>query len=501
MDLNYLNFNLTIDEEISFYKSYAWLWNSEGRWAMYLIENILFPDPVIPFLPLFMGLMFHLAAMLLLIYTWDIKTQFQKIIVGSAGITLPVLMYLYSFSILCLGIGIGYFMSALALFLFCQGNKYKVYLAILPVTFTLAIYQPFIFVIISVFFIQLVNNGIQNRNDTYRNLFRLMIIIVSSVFLYFLILTFVSVWAKINVWWYLGQKFSPVGTSQNMNLLLSEFWKIVRNIYGGSSTIYSYQITTLGILMVVLLGVITFGIIRSSVGIVKKCILVLALSAMLLLPFVHGFLISGYYEIRHMVALPILLSGLIMLGFKIDWKTSQILIGVLSVICIFQFIRADNHLSGLSHIALQADRSLATRLIDRIEKAKFSLEVPESIKYIEMIGYPNMHIDEYITRYDNLGSSFFEWDQGKTVRATQFLSTLGFYGLEPLPEEYRQFFIKQAVTMPAWPAEGSIQIDGDVMLIKFGPYSIMQKHQICTTMDKYAVDLSLINTCVINEFK
>ena len=32
------NFNLTIDEEISFYKSYAWLWNSEGRWAMYLIE-------------------------------------------------------------------------------------------------------------------------------------------------------------------------------------------------------------------------------------------------------------------------------------------------------------------------------------------------------------------------------------------------------------------------------------------------------------------------------
>ena len=227
----------------------------------------------------------------------------------------------------------------------------------------------------------------------------------------------------------------------------------------------------------------------------------LAIVGMLLLPFVYGFFARGYYEIRHLVAVPILFSGLLMLGFQGEMKIARILITLLSVFCIFQFLRADNHLSGLSHIALQADRSLATRLNDRIEKVRTSVDDTKKIKYIEIIGIPYLHNDEFENRYDTLGSSFFEWDQGNTTRALQFMSTLGLNSLSPLPIENRQDFIEAASSMPEWPIENSVQIFEDVILVKLSPYSRTQKQVICTTMDKYAEDLSSINSCVINEFK
>ena len=116
-------------------------------------------------------------------------------------------MYLYSFSTLSFGIGIGYFCTALALYLFCKQTGNKVYLAILPATFAIAIYQPFIIVVISVFLIHLVNAGIQNLKDTYKILFRLIIVVVGSLFLYIVIQFLISAFANIDVWNYLGLKF------------------------------------------------------------------------------------------------------------------------------------------------------------------------------------------------------------------------------------------------------------------------------------------------------
>jgi hypothetical protein len=52
------NFNLTIDEEIHAFSSQAYTWIAQGRWGMFLLNALLIPHPIIPFVPLFVALVF-----------------------------------------------------------------------------------------------------------------------------------------------------------------------------------------------------------------------------------------------------------------------------------------------------------------------------------------------------------------------------------------------------------------------------------------------------------
>ena len=69
------NFNLTIDEEVHVFSPQADRWIEQGRWGMYLLNRFLLPQPVIPFVPLFTALTFHLIAILLLLNSWEVESK------------------------------------------------------------------------------------------------------------------------------------------------------------------------------------------------------------------------------------------------------------------------------------------------------------------------------------------------------------------------------------------------------------------------------------------
>ena len=55
------NFNLTIDEEIHATRiAPALAWITQGRWGTYVLNKFLLPYTVIPFVPLFTALLFHI---------------------------------------------------------------------------------------------------------------------------------------------------------------------------------------------------------------------------------------------------------------------------------------------------------------------------------------------------------------------------------------------------------------------------------------------------------
>jgi len=47
--------------------------------------------------------------------------------------------------------------------------------------------------------------------------------------------------------------------------------------------------------------------------------------------------------------------------------------------------------------------------------------------------------------------------------------------------------VDQGITMPVWPAKGSVQVVGDVVLVKFSPYSPQQVEAICAETDPKAL--------------
>jgi hypothetical protein len=70
------------------------------------------------------------------------------------------------------------------------------------------------------------------------------------------------------------------------------------------------------------------------------------------------------------------------------------------------------------------------------------------------------------------------------MRLALFLQILGYHNLQPLPLEQRVQMIETATSMPIWPQNGSVMIVDDTVLVKFGPYSDIQKSAICTFEDQ-----------------
>ena len=150
-------------------------------------------------------------------------------------------------------------------------------------------------------------------------------------------------------------------------------------------------------------------------------------------------------------------------------------------LCLFQFTKSSNHLFASSYLALQEDRLLASSIIERINTAKGSVNNPESVKYLEVIGYYENKATPLKPKLETFGASFFEWDQGNVHRILLFLQTIGYDDLQAPPSERRGDWIVTANSMPAWPDEGSVLVAGDTVLLKFGPYSNSQKSQICSS--------------------
>jgi len=77
------NLNLTIDEELHGFTSHDTMWIAQGRWGMFLLNRLLIPYPTIPFVPLFVALVFHVAAVLILLEVWGVASKLQQVAVGS----------------------------------------------------------------------------------------------------------------------------------------------------------------------------------------------------------------------------------------------------------------------------------------------------------------------------------------------------------------------------------------------------------------------------------
>jgi hypothetical protein len=186
----------------------------------------------------------------------------------------------------------------------------------------------------------------------------------------------------------------------------------------------------------------------------------------------------GYLATRFLVSLPIVMAGVVMLGLHGRSRGFKFFAGALVGICVFQFVVSTNTLFSSSALALQADRLLAGRVLERIAEAKAAAGVKD-LRWLEVVGYVNRTPTRLIPKSETFGASFFEWDQGNAHRILSFLKTLGAEELQALPVQERSEMMDLTSTMAIWPDKGSVQVFEDIAVIKFGHYSDVQKQTIC----------------------
>lgn len=70
--------------------------------------------------------------------------------------------------------------------------------------------------------------------------------------------------------------------------------------------------------------------------------------------------------------------------------------------------------------------------------------------------------------YSTASGSFFNWDNGNPGRIVAWLEAMGIHGLKAVEVKNAQSLQPIFATMQPWPAPGSIQVDGNTVLVKLG---------------------------------
>ena len=478
------NLNLTVDEEFhAFLESPLPLWIGEGRWGMYLLNKFLFPYAIIPTIPLFIGLAFHLFAILLILDCWKIESVLEQVACGAILLTFPTFAFIYEFSSLNFGIGIGIFCVGWSLFLFSKNKGNMRWLAILPAGFAIAIYQPFALMLAAVLLIHVIIE-IRSNHTWFVDLLFAAIVLSLAFLFYYLVEKLFLFLHGIEDTPYVSHYFDFSYLFEQPINILSDSWTTIINYYSGSAHIYGINIATLGLLLVVSLAGITIRIIEDNLPNHNFVIMILFSLAVLLIPFADILFSRGTVISRTLIALPVSIAGIFILGLPTTPRIIRFFMLTLALFSVFQFITANNRLFSSSHLALQADRLLAARLMDKIDEAKAKSGILNP-NYVDVIGDISRPETQPILRRETFGISFFELKGtgGQIYRISLFLQISGYSSLKALPEIRRIEFMDPVNKMPVWPAEGSVIVVKDTVLIKFSDYAYRQRVQICSDLE------------------
>jgi len=481
------NMHLSIDEELSSLRPSGNLsLISNGRWGQFLLSTIFVNKLTVPFLPLALSLVSHLASMLILFACFNIEKQPDRTVLAGISMTWPGLCFVYSLSTINFAVGLGFFCISLILLILIKANKFWKFLATFPIALIIGTYQPLLVPLLMVCILFLIYRWKEEYHYAFSFLSYTVLVLGLGFFLSFLIQQIFLFMNHTRSTGYALHYFLISGVFQNLTWYLQKLARLAYNIFVGDSSFYGVAIRSLPIFLLFagILILVTHYQNRTKNG---NFILFLGLLGIFsILPFIGGVLTKGYIPYRSLLGVPIFLMGWAALALKYASPKAKIVLGVLAVFTLFQFALSTNHLFASSAFAYEEDKLLAYQLVDRIEDEKAKAP-SENLQYIELIGYVDRPSTPLVSRIENIGASFFGWDQGNTSRVVNFLRVLGYSAPDALPVEKRAEFVSPGIQMPVWPAFGSVQIIGNTILVKFSPYSETQIKDIC----EYEGDYSL----------
>jgi len=467
------NFSLSIDEEV-FDADYSWLgYIASGSWATGLLARVFPPIGNIPMVStiLFCAGLGLSACILARLLFRDHGAQwaFVAIFVSS-----PIWPHLAEFNISSWAVGIcSVLLTFSVLFFLAEGRFGYIWATCLLAAATGISPSMYFWFLAVIFVLQLsivLGTAPVSITDRYRTLpfLRVGLIAAAGLLGYFVVGKLLMVVLSLQMSPYVQGFVRLADFIRAPRDAIHGTLRVSLLVVSGSAPLYlgyGHLLTLLPLLglLIAIVRVVGRGRLTSS----RRMVAGVSLAAALVISLCPIVISAGSVSTRALTSWIPVSTFLAGLPFSIYGRFRKPLFGVLACV-LFASIWVTVGLFYTDHIARQRDELLAARLMTRIDQ--ILPNPPARIPFVVIGAVPAPSSGPF-HRMEVFGDSFFDnsHEGGNPWRIAAYLRILGVDNLEPRELAEINPYRPVVKEMPVWPAAGSVEMVGGILVIKLGP--------------------------------
>lgn len=481
-------FSLNIDSENHAYGFGAkGGWVSQGRWGMYLLNEILLPDAIMPVIPNLIAVLGTVLGAVFFVHTLSPTRGIADYLAAPITIACPIIYFAFYFTTLGYGLGVAFAATSYGVYLLSRGT-WKVAAAAIPFfCFGIAVYQavlPLIVVMFSLFVVALI---MRDPAITMRTVIRHCLqFTVALIFGYVLCVAISkAMLAYINIPFdtgYISNFMNYQLSWEYFSQALDKTWPIAVNYFTGGKDYYLYDLVSLKGLFYFSLIIALVRILTAGSAWYLRVFAVLLLFAALVAPMVMHLMNNGYMPPRTVLGVPQVLAALVFFAASSKSKLVRSVTAVLAVACLYNFCVVNNRYAFSNYMTWQADRELSVKIQQRIAEVLPRVDSTSNIDNvyaIEIVGWVERPETPIFIQREVIGASFYKWAAGDVERTALLFRTMGVTRYRAATKAERLTVVEKTKTMPSWPFPGSVDVINGIIVIKFREYNPNQFLAMC----------------------
>lgn len=456
----FTNFTVSVDNEMPILSDYGM---DLGRWGHNLILYHLLGGHL-QYFSLFLSLLLYSVAAVKINSLFKFQDLTSYIFCG-LFVNFPQLSYQVVFGMMSVIAALSVLLSTFSLELFIKGYNIKPLwkktaffsATALIIMFTLAMYQAFIFIPVTLYLILFFQSTFDEEfkiGIQIKKLFVFSVIILVSGLLYYLSIKIICPLPKGG---YVESFVSKGDTNFFENFITISKANLTGNFYYGES------LYLLASLLIIILTVKFF--ISKELFIYRF----IALLVLILSPFTLSFFITnGYHPPRLYLTSNLIFAFVLVFSinhFRLNlFKATSMIIILVFIVNVF-FI---TNLFNSANKIYKHDKRIAEK-IDNIIQTKYP-SFTTSDKTVYFYGYfPYEYHQKF--RLDNseiFGGSFYNWDNGSNYRLINFFKEADVAEYNMITREKFDYVKDSIDKMPSWPDYESIKLINNTIIVKLG---------------------------------
>jgi hypothetical protein len=471
---------LSVDDELSAMRTNPGVWIEQGRWVTYLVELIILPQPVLPFVPIaIFGVMLCLAFLVFLKPLGITENNLEPYLAFPLFAAFPTWSFLIEFQSNTPSQGIGVLAACGSVALVCHAivqrrplrsaRSFATLIAAIALSaISIGVYQSDAMLIAALGLAAAIIGAIRDDRTTAPRLVAHLAaqsgVLALGLVVYFLVLAALRTALGLTASAYVDSYIQVGALFADPGIVLGRSFQHLWWIYTGEPRIYGTSAWSFAaIIVVAAASLILTPALRGRPGV--RLIALALLPVALLIPFLMNPLATGFMPYRALVAVPTVmwLCAYLALSVPIRWLSWASLAVV--AIVVFQTLVSTNLLQASNIVMRQRDATLAAEVYQQIAQANPGFDRSKTYK---VVFYGQYRFNPVYPRVETstAGASFFEWGYPVTYRSVAYMSLLGYRNLSASAPTEELTAI--AATMPTWPAQGSVQVKGDITIVRLG---------------------------------
>ncbi len=482
-------FSLHIDSENhAYYPGPQGAWVSQGRWGMYLVNALLLPDPVMPFMPMLIALLGSSIGAVYFLHALSDRRGVPDYLAAPVVVICPLVYFAFYFTTLGYGAGIAFLLAGAGIYALTRWNMKGYLTAVLCFCFGIGIYQAVLPLLATMFCLQLVAATLEDSSFTagvfMRRCAMFLAVLVAGYGLYALVnrLTLDYMDVQFDSGYILG---FVAAFQWGPEYLLSAFQKTLlaaANYYTGGKSAYIDELPALNALFFLTLAATLIRVVSTEKSFGLKVLALLALLAAVVAPMLMHMLNNGHMPPRTVFGVSHVMAALIFFACGVRNRPVQLLVFVLAVSCMFRFAVINNRYAFANSMVWQADRELSLAILQRVHAVLHKLP-PKPDPYVqypmEIVGWHEYQPSQIFINREVIGASFYTWGAGDVNRIERLFRTMGEFEYRAATEAERLTLVEHAMTMPSWPQADSVDVINGIIVIKLREYNPNQIMMMC----------------------